>query len=96
MANESGFDKEFDRIMSASGLGDAFDGILGSPFGDRIRPPQRPAGRTDKPLPQIRGKQIDGVMYLRAEDVADAMEAGAPKACARLIAKFRAYANRTP
>jgi hypothetical protein len=42
-----------------------------------------------KPLPQIRGKKIDGVLYVRAEDVADALESQAPAANRRLIDKLR-------
>lgn len=41
----------------------------------------------DKPLPQIRGKQIDGVLYVRADDVADALDS--QQAAPRLVAKLR-------
>ena len=42
-----------------------------------------------KPLPQIRGRREDGVLWVRAEDVADALEAAAPETNARLIKKLR-------
>lgn len=44
-------------------------------------------GKQAKPLPQIRGKEIGGVFYVRAEDVADALES---QDCApRLVKKLR-------
>lgn len=68
----------------------SFDDI----FGDFLNAGQRTkAGATPKPvtkpLPQIRGRHQDGVLWVRAEDVADALESQAPKANARLIAKLR-------
>jgi hypothetical protein len=83
---ESGFDKEFKRIMSGSGLGEAFDELFS---GKRAKP------KEDKPvpLPTIRGKVINGVAYVHAGDVAAAMEVGAPGPCARLIAKLRRFAD---
>lgn len=62
--------------------GNPFDGLgdLGGLFDVRTGP---------TPLPQIRGKEIGGVLYVRAEDVADALESQAPRSCARLIAKLR-------
>lgn len=42
-----------------------------------------------KPLPQIHGKRIDGVLYLLADDVADALESQSPKVNRRLIDRIR-------
>jgi hypothetical protein len=47
---------------------------------------------TDKPLPQIRGKAIDGVLYVRAEDVADCLGELGASTNRRLIAKLHAAA----
>jgi hypothetical protein len=47
------------------------------------------AKATQKALPLIRGKSIDGVFYVRAEDVADALESQAPPVNRRLIDKLR-------
>lgn len=78
-------------------LGDILGDLIGSQ--PRETPLQRAARESlansqkrstivpDKPLPQIRGKQIDGVLYVRAEDVADALES--QKAAPRLVAKLR-------
>lgn len=82
---ESGFDKEFKRIMGDSGLGEAFDNLFS---GKAAKPKDKTA-----PLPTIRGKVINGVAYVHAGDVAAAMEVGAPGPCARLIAKLRRFAD---
>lgn len=42
-----------------------------------------------KPTSQIRSKTLDGVLYVRADDVADALERDAPTTCASLIQKLR-------
>ncbi len=47
------------------------------------------AERAAKPLPQIRGRRESGVLWVRAEDVADALEVAAPETNARLIKKLR-------
>ena len=49
-------------------------------------PPPRP---TPKPLPQVRGKRIEGELYLRADDLADALESQGPKTNRRLIDRLR-------
>jgi hypothetical protein len=50
---------------------------------------KKPAPGKPKPLPTIRGKRIDGVLYVCAEDVADALELQTPVAAKRLIDKLR-------
>ena len=45
--------------------------------------------KASQALPLIRGKSIDGVFYVRAEDVADALESQAPTVNRRLIDKLR-------
>lgn len=78
-----------------SSFGDSF----GNPFGGgeafvrAAADAARRKGTTDKPLPALRGKRIDGVLYIRAEDLADALESQAPKQCDRLIKKLRAAAS---
>jgi hypothetical protein len=42
-----------------------------------------------KPLPRIRGRREDGALWVRAQDVADALEAFAPETNAPLIKKLR-------
>lgn len=67
---------------------DAFSGLFGVPPGRAPRPApttRKPA----RPLPQIRGRVIDGVLYVRAGDVADALESQAPRVNRRLIDKLR-------
>lgn len=78
-----------------TGFGDLFGTAGGNPFeqtplGQAAKAAARDAKKpTTKPLPQIRGKHIDGVLYVRAEDVAAALEVQAPAACTRLIRKLR-------
>jgi hypothetical protein len=50
---------------------------------------KRPGPKAPVPLPQIRGKRIDDVLYVRAEDVADALEQLAPTTTQKLITKLR-------
>jgi hypothetical protein len=65
-------------------LGGAFEDLFGAPFADESKPkPQA------KPLPRIRGKKIDGVLYVRAADVAEALASQAPGVNARLIKKLK-------
>ena len=45
--------------------------------------------KSESPLPRIRSHHRDGVLYVRADDLADALEAQAPEVNARLIAKLR-------
>lgn len=45
-------------------------------------------------LPQIRAKQVDGIWFVRAEDMADCLDRLGPKTNARLIAKLRGLLNR--
>lgn len=52
--------------------------------------PMSPAPQPDPPMPAIRGKRIDGELWLNASDVADALEQQAPKATRKLINKVRA------
>lgn len=72
---------------------DIFGGLFGptarARADDAIRRPAAPAPKPARPLPQIRGRRDDGVLWVRAEDVADALESQAPKVNARLIAKLR-------
>lgn len=42
-----------------------------------------------KPLPKIRGRREGDVLWVRAQDVAEALEAFAPETNARLIRKLR-------
>lgn len=70
------FDAVVDAVLAAAG------DMLGSVA-------QAAKGAASKPLPQIRGKRFDGVLYVHAGDVADALESQAPKLNARLIAKLR-------
>ena len=67
-----------------SGPGDLGD-VLGS-FLDGGKAAPKPQA---KPLPQIRGKRIDGVLYVHAGDTADALESQAPRVNRRLIDKLR-------
>jgi hypothetical protein len=55
--------------------------------------PMPPAPPPDPPMPAIRGKQIDGELWLNAADVADALEQQAPKAARKFINKVRAALN---
>jgi hypothetical protein len=57
-------------------------------FGAAPRPAPK-ANKPTRPLPQIRGRREGGVLWVRAEDVADALESQAPTVNARLIAKLR-------
>jgi hypothetical protein len=45
--------------------------------------------KKNRPLPQVRGKTINGVLYVRAEDIADALDTLAPTANKPLIDKLR-------
>lgn len=54
----------------------------------------KPKPKNEPPMPQIRGKEFDGVLYVRAEDVADALSVLAPAANKRLIDKLRGYGKR--
>lgn len=75
--------KAFDDLFGVSGFAD-------TPLGKAARAAERDAKKKPtKPLPQIRGKHVGGVLYVRAEDVADALESQVPTAAARLIAKLR-------
>jgi hypothetical protein len=66
-----------------SGFDDIFASIFGGPPSAKPEPEARP-------LPQIRGHRHEGVLWVRAEDVADALESQAPTTNARLIKKLRA------
>lgn len=62
----------------------------------RADPAPAPAprhARPARPLPQIRSRKIDGHLFLRAEDVADALEAQAPTTNRRLIDRLRGWAR---
>lgn len=65
-----------------------FDDLMSGFFGGKPTVPATPR-TSEKPVPQIRGKEINGVLYVRADDVADALESQAPGPCRRLIAKLR-------
>lgn len=67
-----------------SGLGPEMDDVMGAFLGPKAKEAPKPKG-----LPQIRGKRIDGVLYVHAGDTADALESQAPKVNARLISKLR-------
>jgi len=83
------------------GLGDLFGGAFGQPTGFAATDLGRAAAAARKDakkptpanpsaeLPQIRGKRINGVLYVRAEDVADALQRTVPTEAARLIRKLR-------
>lgn len=47
------------------------------------------------PLPQIRGKRIDDVLFVNADDVADALAQLAPAVNKRLIDKLRGAARKS-
>jgi hypothetical protein len=68
-----------------SGSGDLFDNFFG-PTGSTAR---KPASDNQRPLPSIRGKRIDGELYVLASDVAAALATQAPVTNQRLIAKLR-------
>lgn len=70
-------------MTTGPGLGDLF-----APFGV---PPQ-PASPEPKPLPTIRAKEINGVLYLNAEDVALALES--QNSAPRIVTRIRARASR--
>lgn len=63
-------------------LGDIFDSL-------GVGDPRKRGDKGPPPLPQIRGKRIDGVLYVHASDVADALAQLAPTVNKRLIDKFR-------
>lgn len=69
-----GFDPD-DFLAKAAAAGDA---LLGRKPRDR-----------KTPLPVIRGRTINNVFYVRADDVADALEAQAPITNRRLIDRLR-------
>lgn len=50
---------------------------------------KKPQPKNLTPMPQIRGKQIDDVLYVRASDVADALEVLSATTNKRLIDKLR-------
>lgn len=52
------------------------------------------AEESKPPLPQIRATCINGVWFVRAEDVADALDRCSSKTNERLITKLRGLANR--
>lgn len=69
---------------------------IGGLFGGSPRPrptsssgPERVGTPPAKPLPQIRGRREGDVLWVRADDVADALESQSAKTNARLIAKLR-------
>jgi hypothetical protein len=72
-----------------------FEDLLSSVFGGgRPRATTPPNAHVDprpvsNPMPAIRGRKEDGVLWVRAEDVADALEALSPTTNARLIKKLR-------
>lgn len=66
-------------------FGDIFENF----FGKATTPNSKPKPEA-RPIPPIRGKRIDGVFYVRAEDIANALESQAPEINKRLIAKLRA------
>ncbi|TKJ24347.1 hypothetical protein [Blastococcus sp. CCUG 61487] len=70
-----------------SGFGDLFGaaGFAGTPLGQAAAAAQRDTKKkpTRGALPPIRGKRIDGVLYVRADDVADALQSQVPTAAAR-------------
>jgi hypothetical protein len=76
-----------------SGIFGSPSGFGSTPLGQAARAAERdarkPAQSAPKPLPQIRGKIIDGVFYVRAEDMASCLEATVPSQARRLIAKLR-------
>jgi hypothetical protein len=49
--------------------------------------------KDSKPLPQVRGRVIDGIYYVRGEDIADALDSQAPRVNKPLIDKLRARAK---
>ena len=65
-----------------------FDSFFGPDYGPRTAQPKT-ATTTSKPLPQIRGKRVDGVLYLNADDIADALASQAPVTNRRLIDRIR-------
>ena len=82
-------------------LGDIFDGMFGQPSGFEATELGRAAAASrkdaakptpanpDAQLPQIRGKRIDDVLYVRAEDVAEALQRIVPTEASKLIKKLR-------
>lgn len=81
-------------------MSEGLGGIFGDAFGsgdftsqafERARRNATNRKPDEKPLPQIRGKEIDGVLYVRAVDVADALHVLSPTANKRLIDKLRGY-----
>ncbi|SRR6266542_6048322 len=68
--------KEFEDFLSSLGRG------VDNAFGAEKK-------KENKPIPPIRGKVIDNVFYVRADDVADALESQAPVINRRLIDKLR-------
>ena len=74
-------------------FGNPFGADIGEIMDDAFRKAKAAKDHRDSsptPLPQIRGKRIDGVLYVHAEDVADALAQLAPAVNKRLIDKFRA------
>lgn len=72
-----------------TGYEDLFAGLFGGPSQGTFPRPAASPSKPGRPLPQIRGRVIDGVLYVRADDVADALATQAPGVNRRLIAKLR-------
>jgi len=76
------------------GLGQPRDKFAASDLGRAAAAARRDAAKPapdnpDAQLPQIRGKQIDGTLYVRAEDVANALERSSATSARKLIARLR-------
>lgn len=66
---------------------DLFDSFLGGGASTSRAPKETDAHK--RPLPPIRGKRIDGELYVLAADVAAALATQAPVTNKRLIDKLR-------
>lgn len=74
-------------------IGDLVDAVFGQgPLAKKRAEPQPqadPPQREQPKLPQLRSKRIDGVLYVRAEDVADLLEKSVPDKTRPLIRRLR-------
>jgi hypothetical protein len=70
---------------------DVFDEFIRNPAAQgKSRPAESQTPKpVTNPMPAIRGRREDDVLWVRAEDVADALEALSPTTNARLIKKLR-------